>query len=73
MFPPSGAISAAPSYNDAGKFLTGGPPAARRGDRGAVLLKDQSPLTASLPLQRDSPEAGFRGWVYGDNTIASEK
>ena len=52
--------------------MTGRPPAARRGDRGVVSLQDQLPLTASLPLQRTSPEAGFRGGVYGDNMIAQK-
>ena len=53
------AISAAPSYNDPGNVLMGRPPASRRGDRGVVLLQDQLPSTALLPLQRTSPEAGF--------------
>ena len=52
--------------------MTGGPPAARRGDRGAVSLHDQSPSTASLLLHRTSPEAGFRGGVYGENMIAQK-
>ena len=34
-----------------------------------VSLQDQSPLTASSPLQRTSPEAGFQGGVYGENMI----
>ena len=72
VFPSSGAISAAPSYNDPGWVLTGGPTAARRGDIGAVLLKYQSSSTTSLPLQRTSPEAGFRGGLYGDNMIAQQ-
>ena len=55
-----------------GQFLTGGPPTAREGDRGAVSLQDQSPSTASSPLQRTSPEVGFRGGVYGDNIIAEK-
>ena len=42
-----------------GQFLTGGLPTARRGDRGAVSLQDRLPSTASSPLQRTSPEAGF--------------
>ena len=46
---------------DPGRFLTGGPPATRRGDRGAVPLQDRSPSTASSPPQRTSPEAGFQG------------
>ena len=50
----------------------GGPPAARRGDRGAVSLQDRSPPTASSSLQRANPEAGFRGGVYGDNMIAQQ-
>ena len=53
-------------------LLTGGPPLARRGDIGAVLLQDRSLLALSSPLQRMIPEAGFRGWVYGDNIIAQE-
>ena len=52
--------------------MTGGPPAARRGDRGAVSLHDQSPSTASLLLHRTSPEAGFRGGVYGNHMIAQQ-
>ena len=46
---------------DPGRFLTGGPPAAIREDRGAVLLQHQSPPTASFPLQRSSTETGFKG------------
>ena len=57
---------------DPGQFLTGGPPAARRGDRGTVSLQYWSPSTALLPLQRTSPEAGFRGGVYGENIIAQQ-
>ena len=70
VFPSSSAIT--PSYNDPGRILTGGPPAARRWDRGVVSLQDWSPSTALLPLQRTSPEAGFRGGVYGDNIIAQQ-
>ena len=40
---------------DSGRFLTGGPPTARIGDRGEVLLQDQSPSRALSPLQRMSP------------------
>ena len=69
VFPSSGTISATPSYNDPGRILTGGPPAARRGDIGAVLLQDHSPSTASSPLQSTIPEPGFRGGVYCDNMI----
>ena len=54
MFPSSGAISAARSYNDPGQILTGGAPEAKRGGIGAVLLQDQLPSTASSPLQRMS-------------------
>ena len=72
MLPYSGAISAAPSYTDPGRFFTGGPPSERRGGIGAVYLQDQSPSTASSPLQRTSPEAGFQGGVYGDNMIAQQ-
>ena len=72
MFAPSGAIIVAPSYNYPGLFLTVGPPAARGGDRGAVLLQDRSSSKASSPLQRMSPESGFRGGVYGDNMIAQQ-
>ena len=54
LFPSSGTISTTPSYNDPGRILTGGPPAARRGDIGAVLLQDKSPSTASSPLQKTS-------------------
>ena len=57
---------------DPGHFLTGGPPTARRGDRGVVSLQDWLSLTASSPLQRTSPEAGFRGGVYGDNMITQQ-
>ena len=46
---------------DPGRLLTGGPTTARRGDRGVMSLQDWSQLTASLPLNRTSPEAGFRG------------
>ena len=67
VFPSSGTISAAPSYNDPGEILRGEPPAERRGDIGEVSLQDRSPSTASSPLQRKSPEAGFRFGVYGDN------
>ena len=67
VFPSSGTISATSSYNDPGRILTVGPPAARRGDIGAVSLQDQLPSTASSPLQRTSPELGFQGGVYGDN------
>ena len=52
--------------------MTGGPPAKRRGDRGAVSLQDQLPWTVSSPLQSKIPEAGFRGGVYGDNIIAQK-
>ena len=55
-----------------GQFLTGGTPAARRGNRGTMSLQYRSPLTASLPLQRTIPEAGFRGGVYGDNMFAQK-
>ena len=68
----NGAINKSPLYNDPGRILTGGLPAARRGGRGAVSLQDQSPSTVSSPLQRTSPEAGFRGGVYGDNMIAQQ-
>ena len=37
-----------------GRFLTGGTPAARKGDRGTVSLQYQLPSTALLPLQRKS-------------------
>ena len=50
----------------------GGPPEATRSYRGMVSLQDQSPSTASSPLQRTSPEAGFQGGVYGDNMIAQQ-
>ena len=73
VFPSSGDISTAPSYNDPGLILTGGPPASRRENRGAVSLQDQSPSTALSPLQRTSTEAGFRGGVYGDNIIAQKR
>ena len=53
-----------------GFFLRGGPPAARRGDICMVPLQDWLLLTASLPLQKTSPQAGFQGGVYGDNMIA---
>ena len=59
-------------YNDPGQILTGGLPAARRVDRGAVSLQDQLPSTAPSPLQREGPEAGFRGGVYGNNVIAQK-
>ena len=72
MFPYSEAISVAPSYNDPVRILTGGPPAVIRGDRVVVSLQDQLPLTASLPLQRMIPGAGFRGGVYGDSMIAQQ-
>ena len=72
MFPPSGAISAAPLYNDPGRFLTGEPSAVRRGDKGTVSLQDRSPLTASLPLQRTSTSAGFQRGVYGNNMIVQQ-
>ena len=49
------------SYNDPGRILTDGPPSARRVDRVAVSLQDQFLSMASSPLQRTSPEAGFRG------------
>ena len=45
-----------------GQFLTSGPPAERRGDICAVPLQGLPLLTASLPLQRKIPEAGFQ-WV----------
>ena len=45
---------------------------ARRGNRGAVLLQDRSPSTASLTLQRTSPEIGLRGGVY-DNHMMDQK
>ena len=72
MFPYSGDISAAPSYNGTRQSLTGGTPAARRGDRGAVLMQDQLTSTASSPLQRMIAQAGFRGGVYGDNMITQQ-
>ena len=72
MFPSSGAISAAPPYSDPERILTGGPPAAKRGDIGVVSLQDGSPSTASLPLKRTSPEAGFGGGVHGNNIIAQQ-
>ena len=53
-----------------GQFLTGGLPTVRRGDIGAVTLQYCLPSTAPSSLQITSPEAGFRGGVYGDNTIA---
>ena len=62
-------MSAAPSYNDPGQFLMGGPSAARRGDKGSVSLQDWLPSAASSPLQRTSPETGFQGWMYGNNII----
>ena len=70
MFPYSGAISTALSYNDPGRIFTGGPPVARRGDRGVVLLQYQLPSTVSWPLQKTSSEAGFRGWLYGESMVA---
>ena len=72
VFPSSSAISTALSYNDPGRILTGGTPTERRVDRGAVSLQDRSTLTASLPLQRVIPEAGFQWGVYGDNMIAQK-
>ena len=57
---------------DPGRFLTGGLPATRRGDRGAVPLHDHSPSTASSPLQTTSLESGYRGGVYGDNIISQK-
>ena len=72
MFPTSGTISAAPSYNDPGPFLTGGPPAARIRDKGVVFLQDRTPSTESFTLQRTSPEVGFRGGIYGDNIITQQ-
>ena len=59
VFPSSGAINMVVSYNDPGQILTGEPPEARRGDIVMVSLQDQSPLTASSPLQRTIPEAVF--------------
>ena len=44
---------------DPGQFLMGGPPMARRGDGGAILLQYRLPLTASFPLHITGPEAGF--------------
>ena len=70
VFPFSGFISTALSYNDPGRIFTGGPPSAKRGDRGAVSLQDRLPPMASSPLQRTSPEAGFRGRLYCNNVIA---
>ena len=70
-FQPSCAISAAPPYQH--QFLTGGPPAERkggrgvvpppekRGDRGVVPMHEHSPLTVSLLPRRTSTEEGFRG------------
>ena len=72
MFPSSGAIRAAPSYNDPGRILTGGLPAARRGDRGTVLLQDQSSSNVSSPLQRTSLKAGFPEGIYADNMITQQ-
>ena len=57
-------------YSD--QFLMGGPSAARRQDIGVVSLKHQSPSTASSPLQRTSPESGFRGGVYRENMMAQQ-
>ena len=55
-----------------GQFLTDGLPTSRREDRGAVSLKYRPPLTASSPLQRTSPEAGFQVGLYGDSVIAQQ-
>ena len=57
---------------DPGRFLMGGTPAARRGDRGVVLLQDRLPSTAPSSLQRTISEAGLQGRVYGDNMIAQQ-
>ena len=57
---------------DPGQYFTGGLPEARRGDIGAVFLQNRSPSTVLSPLQRTSPEAGFRGGIYGDNIIAQQ-
>ena len=65
LFPYSGTISTTPSYNDTGQILTGGPPAARRGDKCAVLLQDNLPSTASSPLQRTSWTRLPRGGILG--------
>ena len=54
------------------KIFTGRLPVTRRGDRDVMSLQDQSPSTASSPLQRKSPEAGFRWGVYGDNMIGQQ-
>ena len=70
MFPYYGTISAALSYNDPRQFLTGGPPAARKGYIGVVSLQYGSLSTASSPLHRTSPEAGFLGGLYDNNMIA---
>ena len=59
MFPYSGAISTAPSYNDPGLILTGGTPAARRGNIGVVSLQYRLPSAALLPLHSTSPGAGL--------------
>ena len=52
-----------------GRFFTGGLPAERKGDRGAVPLQDRLPSTVLSLLHRKSPESGFQGGVYGDNII----
>ena len=57
---------------DPGQFLMGGPPMARRGDGGAILLQYRLPLTASFPLHITGPEAGFWGGVYGNNMISHQ-
>ena len=55
-----------------GQFLTGGPPAARIGDRGEVPLRDRLTPTESSPLQRTITEAGLQGGLYGNNMIAPQ-
>ena len=70
VFPPPGAISAAPSYNYPGRFLMSGPPSAIIWDRGAVSLQDCLTSTVSSTLQRQVQT--LMREVYGDNMIAQQ-